>query len=168
MTAAPVESSRIIVGAGQLAVSPEASDVLSAFSLGSCLSVAVYDPLIRVGGLLHVLLPESSLSPAPASTAPATFVDTGVPALFHALYALGAEKYRTLIYVVGGAQIIDDAGVFNIGRRNYDALTTLLHKHNLRIRGEHVGGGLNRSVALHIATGKVLVRTTGQAGEIAL
>ncbi len=168
MTAAPVESKRIIVGAGQLAVSAESGDVLSAFSLGSCLSVAVYDPLIRVGGLLHVLLPESSLSPTRASTAPATFVDTGVPALFHALYALGAEKYRTLIYVIGGAQIIDDAGVFNIGRRNYDALTVLLHKHNLRIRGEHVGGGLNRSVALHIATGKVLVRTTGQAGEIAL
>lgn len=168
MTAAPVEARKLLVGVGQFAVSAEPGTVLLAPSLGSCLGVAVYDPLARAGGLLHLMLPESSLSPARAVTHPATFVDTGVPALFHALYALGAEKYRTHIYVVGAGQIIDDAGVFNIGRRNYDALAALLQKHNLRIRGEHVGGGLNRSVALDLTTGQVRVRATGGPGEIIL
>lgn len=168
MTCAPLETRKQIVGVGQLAASAEPGTLLTAISLGSCLSVAVYDPLIRAGGLLHLMLPDSSLSPPRAAANPGTFVDTGVPALFQALYALGAEKYRTRIYVVGGAQIIDDAGVFNIGRRNYDALTTLLHKHNLRIRGEHVGGNLSRSCALDIATGQVRVRAAGDPGEITL
>ena len=58
--------------------------------------------------------------------------------------------------------------MFNIGRRNYDALAALLQKHNLRIRGEHVGGGLSRSVALDVATGQVRVRAAGEPGEITL
>lgn len=168
MTAAPVEARKLLVGVGQFAVAAEPGTLLVAGSLGSCLGVAVYDPLIRAGGVLHLMLPESSLAPARATTHPGTFVDTGVPALFHALYALGAEKYRTHIYVVGAGQIIDDAGVFNIGRRNYDALAALLQKHNLRIRGEHVGGGLSRSVALDVATGQVRVRAAGEPGEITL
>ena len=88
--------------------------MLVAGSLGSCLGLVVYDPLIRAGGLLHLMLPESSLAPARAVTHPATFVDTGVPALFHALYALGAEKYRTHSYGAR-AQGEDDSIVFTAG-----------------------------------------------------
>lgn len=156
---------RIVVGIADLAVSNNQNATLTTYSLGSCLGVAVYDPVVRVGGMLHLMLPDSSIDPTKAAVKPAMFMDTGVPALFRAAYELRANKHRLQIYVAGGAQIMDNTGYFNIGKRNYEALTALLAKHNLRIQSEQVGGMVNRTMYLNVGTGEVSLKVSGQAGD---
>lgn len=159
---------KVVVGIADLAVSNNPNTILTTYSLGSCLGVAVYDPIVKVGGLLHLMLPDSRIDPAKAAAQPAMFVDSGVPALFRAAYDLRAEKHRMLIYVAGGAQVLDNSGFFSIGKRNYDALSQLLQQHNLRIRAEDVGGLSNRTLHLNLRTGEVTLKISGQPKELIL
>ena len=122
---------KLVVGVGGLAVSNNQAMILTTYSLGSCLGVTIYDPVSRAGGMLHAMLPDSSINSAKATEQPAMFVDTGIGALFRAAYALKAEKHRMQICVAGGAQFLDKSGFFNIGQRNYACLTQLLGQHGL-------------------------------------
>jgi chemotaxis protein CheD len=159
---------RVIVGIADLAVSNNPAVTLTTYSLGSCLAVAIYDPVIRVGGLLHAMLPDSSIDPVKAAARPGMFIDTGVPALFRAAYQLGADKSRLRIGLAGGAQIMDSSGYFNIGRRNYEAIREIFQRHGLRPEAEQVGGLVNRTVYLRLATGEVRLKVSGQASETQL
>jgi chemotaxis protein CheD len=159
---------KVIVGIAELAVSNNQNAVLTTYSLGSCLGISIYDPVARVGGLLHIMLPDSRIDANKARNQPAMFVDTGVPALFRAAYQLGAQKHRVQICVAGGAQIMDNSGYFNIGKRNYEALTRLLTEHELKLHAEQVAGMVNRTVYLSLATGDVRLKVSGQSEETIL
>lgn len=159
---------KVVVGIADFAVSNNPNIILTTYSLGSCLGIAIYDPVARVGGLLHAMLPDSTIDSTKAAAQPAMFIDTGVPALFRATYDLRADKHRLLIYVAGGAQIMDNSNYFNIGRRNYDTLSAMLEKHALRIQAEQVGGMVNRTMHLHLGTGEVTLKTSGQLKETSL
>lgn len=159
---------RVVVGIADLAVSNNPSVTLTTYSLGSCLAVTVYDPARRVGGLLHIMLPDSSIDPVKAARQPGMFVDTGVAALFRAAYQFGAEKQRMRIAVAGGAQIMDTTGYFNIGKRNYEALIQLFARHGLRIDAEQVGGLVNRTVFMDLATGQVRLKVSGMTADVVL
>lgn len=98
-------------------VSNNQEDVLITYALGSCIGVAVYDPLVRVGGLLHFMLPDSNLDVDKAKANPAMFADTGIPLLFKSCYRLGAEKHRMVVKVAGGASILDDTNFSASDRR---------------------------------------------------
>ncbi|MGQ9653162.1 MAG: chemotaxis protein CheD [Thermodesulfobacteriota bacterium] len=74
--------SQRVVGIAELQVSADPSETLVACSLGSCIGIAIYDPEVRVGGMLHFILPDSSMAPQKAGTKPAMFADTGIPRLF--------------------------------------------------------------------------------------
>jgi chemotaxis protein CheD len=113
---------QLVVDIADFAVSNDVGTTLITYSLGSCIGVVVWDPVVHVGGMLHYMLPESSLSPEKAKSSPAMFCDTGVPRLFKAAYELGAEKKRLVVKVAGGSLLLDDNGTFNIGKRNYLAL----------------------------------------------
>jgi chemotaxis protein CheD len=161
----PNNAEQHIVGIAEMAVSNRPNMILTTHSLGSCLGIAIYDPVVKVGGLLHIMLPYGSLSPEKASAQPAMFCDTGVPALFRAAYQLGAEKGRIRIYVAGGAQVMDSSGFFSIGKRNYEAFNEICKRNGLRTHAEQVGGLVSRTVYLHVATGEVWIKTSGQAKE---
>jgi chemotaxis protein CheD len=90
-----------IIGIADMKISKQPDDVLITYALGSCLGIAVYDAAAKVGGLLHVMLPLSSVSPAKAAENPLMFVDTGVPKLFKACYEAGAKKERMVVRVAG-------------------------------------------------------------------
>jgi chemotaxis protein CheD len=159
---------KLIVSIGSLAVSNDPNDRLTTFSLGSCLGVAIYDPVVRAGGLLHAMLPSSSINPARAAERPAMFVDAGVAALFRACYELGADKRRLRICVAGGAHFMDKSNFFNIGLRNYQQFRDILRQHGLAIAAEEVGGWVSRTVQLNIRTGEVRLKTSGQNSETIL
>lgn len=159
---------KVVVGIADMAVSNNQSLTLATYSLGSCIGVTIYDPVTKVGGLLHVMLPESSIDMDKAQRQPAMFMDTGIPALFRAAYELKAEKYRVKICVVGGAQVMDSSGFFSIGKRNYQTLKTILEKHDLTVTAEQVGGMVSRSVYLNLATGEVRLKVSGQTEEVIL
>jgi chemotaxis protein CheD len=156
------------VGIAELAVSKEADAVLSAYALGSCLGVSMYDPVAKVGGLLHVMLPDSRLDPDRATAQPAMFIDTGIPALVKALEGLHAERGRLAVCVAGGAQLMDSTGAFNIGQRNTETLMNALQQLGLRVNAQQTGGQVNRSMFLRLASGEVLLKFSGQPGETVL
>jgi chemotaxis protein CheD len=151
----------IVVGVADLKVSNRPQDVLVTHALGSCIGVAIYDPEARVGGLLHYMLPESSLDLDRALENPCTFADTGIPQLFRQCYQLGAKKYRLRVKVAGGSQVLGGQEHFQIGRRNYAALRRIFLRNNVLIDQEDVGGCKARTLFLDIATGRTWVKTTG-------
>ncbi len=153
---------RIIVGVSDMKVSNDPEAVLVTYALGSCIGVTIYDTVAKVGGLLHYLLPESKLDPKKAAKNPHMFADTGIPALFKAAYELGAKKQRMKVIVAGGSQIMDQAGFFNIGKRNDIALRKMFHKNNVLIDYKDVGGNVNRTVKLEVKTGDTWIKVSGQ------
>ncbi|MFA6545363.1 MAG: chemotaxis protein CheD [Limisphaerales bacterium] len=161
-------SQKVVVGVADFAVSNNPDVILTTYSLGSCLGVTLYDPVARVGGLLHLMLPDSEIDRAKAAENPAMFVDTGIPALFRAAYELHADKYRVEVCVAGGAQIMDNSHFFNIGRRNWEALNVLFAQHGLKVRASDVGGLVNRTMNLNLETGEVTLKISGKPGETPL
>lgn len=152
---------KIIVGVADLGISNDPGHTLVTYALGSCIGIAIYDPLVKVGGLLHYMLPDSSLDPDKAQKNPYMFADTSIPLLFKEAYKLGGEKKRMVIKVAGGSQLLDDSGQFNIGKRNYMALRKIFWTNGVLIHGEAVGGSTNRTVRLELSTGRVWIKTAG-------
>ncbi|MBW1797089.1 MAG: chemotaxis protein CheD [Desulfobacterales bacterium] len=151
----------LVVGVGDMKVSNDPESVLITYSLGSCIGLAIYDPVAKVGGLLHYMLPESSLDKLKAKKNPYMFGDTGIPLLFKETYKFGAKKNRLKIIVVGGSQILDQKGLFNIGKRNHTVLRKMLWKNNAMIDFEDVGGSVNRTLRLEIETGQAWLKVSG-------
>ncbi len=154
----------LVVVIGDVCISSDPADVITTYALGSCLGITVYDPVAKVGGLLHVQLPVSSLNPAKAATQPATFVDTGVPLLFKSSYAAGAQKSRLIVKVAGGAWAggAESEDRFQIGKRNLLALRQLLWKNGVMIEAQDVGGvNTARTMSLDIGSGAVSIRSGG-------
>ena len=152
-----------VVGVADMLVSNDSSAEIVTYSLGSCLGVTVYDPVKKIGGMLHLMLPDSKIDTAKAVTMPFMFVDTGVPRLFHAAYNLGADRSRLVVKVAGGAQLLDQQGIFNIGLRNIGALEKLLVQNGLKAHDTDVGGLSSRTVRLDLTNGQVTVKTPGAA-----
>jgi len=151
----------IVVGVADMKVSNEPGVVLVTYSLSSCTGLAIHDPVAQVGGMLHYMLPESSLDGRKAKKNPYMFGDTGIPALFREAYKLGAKKNRLRVIVVGGAQILDQKGLFNIGKRNYTVLRKLFWKNNVMTDFEDVGGNVNRTLRLEVETGQAWLKISG-------
>ena len=152
----------VVVDIADLAVASDPTETLITYSLGSCIGVVLWDPVVKVGGMLHYMLPDSQLSPDKARANPAMFCDTGIPRLFRAAYELGATKNRMVVKVAGGSQLLDDNGTFNIGKRNYLALRKIFWKNGVMIKAENVGGSISRTLTLTIATGVVTIKSRSQ------
>jgi len=150
-----------IVGVADMKVSNNPLESIITYSLGSCIGLVIYDPAVKVGGILHYMLPESSIDREKAAARPYMFADSGIPRLFKTAYKLGAVKHRIKVYAAGGAEILDQKGFFNIGRRNYMALKKMFFKNNVMIDKQDVGGNINRTVRIEIATGDIYVKTSG-------
>ncbi len=155
----------LIVGIADCQVSADPEGVLVTYALGSCIAVAIHDPVARVAGMLHYMLPESSIDAVKAKERPFMFADTGIPMLFRRAYELGADKKRIVVRVAGGAQVMNDKGVFDIGRRNYLALRKILWKAGVLIHGEEVGGNNSRTVRLEVSSGTMWLRGGGANAE---
>ncbi|MFC1592151.1 chemotaxis protein CheD, partial [Thermodesulfobacteriota bacterium] len=146
-----VSKTKQVVGISELFVSRDPEEVIITYSLGSCLGVTIYDPVARVGGLLHCLLPLSGINPKEAQKKPAMFVDTGIPLLFKSAYQLGAQKKRIIIKVAGCGEPLGVEKFFQIGKRNYTVCKKLLWKNDVLIENESVGGGISRTLWLDLA-----------------
>jgi chemotaxis protein CheD len=156
-------ASRRIVGIGEFALSEVATDVIVTHALGSCIAVCIWDKTALVGGLLHFLLPDAAVNPERARTQPATFANTGLPLFFQAAYALGLDKKRCRVRLIGGAEIAGFGGTnsLNVGKRNLLAARNILWRNGLLIEAEATGGTIPRSVALYVGDGKIDV-TSGR------
>jgi chemotaxis protein CheD len=156
----------LIVGMADLRASARPDDRLVTYALGSCLGIAAYDPMARVGGLLHVMLPSADLDEERARINPALCVDTGVPELLRACRQLGAAQRRLVVTVAGGAAAVapGEPDQFRIGERNLAELRTVLHQYGVLATTTDVGGHqLSRTMSLAVGDGTVTVRVAGTA-----
>ncbi len=154
------------VGISEMVTSRSEEDILATYALGSCLGLSLYDPVARVGGLIHCMLPLSKIDKAKAAATPAMFVDTGVPALLEALFKMGARRENLIAKAAGAAKVLQQVDHFKVGERNHTVLRKVLWKNSILIAHEDVGGTVARTMYLHMVTGLTVIKTKGQAVEV--
>ena len=165
---ASVLAQRIIVGVGDLAVSNQAAATLCTYALGSCVAVTAYDPALKVGGILHLMLPESKIAVAKAALQPAMFADTGLPFFFRQLTIFRADSGRLRIHLAGGASVIGGSDPFRIGERNVQATLETLARMGIPVNHADLRGTVNRTVQLELATGRLTLKTPSGQSEFSL
>ncbi|MBN2467043.1 MAG: chemotaxis protein CheD [Deltaproteobacteria bacterium] len=141
-------------------------DILVTHALGSCLGLAVYDPVAKVGGLLHAMLPLSKINKEKAEANPFMFVDTGVPELFQEVYSLGGQKMRLEVKAAGCGEPLGNNQMFKIGERNLTILKKLLWKNNVLLNSKDVGGAASRTVYFYLDTGRLVIRSNGAERDL--
>jgi len=163
-----MESNVVRVGIADLKTS-KSPDVVVTLGLGSCVGITFYDPLTKIGGLAHIMLPDSKQARA-GNINTAKFADTAVPVILDQLTKGGASKNRLVVKIAGGAQMFSFMGTddrMRIGERNTEAVKVALKKEGLRISGEDTGGNYGRSMELNLENGKVLIKTIDKGiGEL--
>lgn len=136
--------------------------VLITYALGSCIGVSFYDPMIKLGALLHIMLPEKS---GAKDGNVFKFADTGIRETLRKLTAFGGSKSRMVCKIAGGAKMFEmkgSGGLGNIGERNSQNVKRILMAEGLRITSEDVGANYARTMLLDVATGNVYVRSAGK------
>ena len=149
----------IRVGMADYKVGKAPATVIS-YGLGSCIGISLYDPQTKIGGLLHIMLPDSTQ--ARASDNPAKFADTGLPLLLNDVLALGASKSRLVAKIAGGAQMFAFANatdVMRVGARNAEAAKKLLKENGIKLVAEDTGGTSGRTVSIDLNDGTYIVKT---------
>lgn len=139
-------------------------DVLVTLGLGSCVAVLLHDPVARVGGMAHVLLPEKHLARDASNLF--KFASTAVPLLTEEVCAVGARRTRLEARLVGGASMFSSLiaqGSLNMGERNVVASRQALRELGIPVMGEEVGEDYGRSVRFFVAEGRVVVSSVGRA-----
>lgn len=157
---------KIIVGVSDARISGDPADVLATFSLGSCIGVSMYDPVAKVAGLLHFQLPSSSLDTGRADRNPLMFADTGLQHLLNGMEESGAQKRRLNVKLAGGAQMLNDASMFNIGKRNHTAIRKALWQQGILVSAEAVGGTSPRSLFLSVVDGTLQLKCDGESRDL--
>ena len=126
--------------------------------LGSCIGLALYDKRLAVGGLAHVVLPQSSGEDHP----PGKFVDTAIPGLIVEMQALAGRPIRPEARIAGGANMFATKVTDTVGRRNIEACERLLTERGIPLAGRHCGGEKGRRMMLDTHTGTVTIEIVGE------
>jgi len=142
----------------------EAPGRLVTIGLGSCVGITLYDPRSRVGGMIHVMLPENK-----KGLKPAKYADTGLPLLVDELEDEGAKRSRLVAKIAGGAAMfsISDNSSLNVGERNVEKVRQILNDMDVEIAGEDVGEDYGRTMKFSAEDGEVVV-SSHKKGEITL
>jgi chemotaxis protein CheD len=154
-----LDKNTIVIGMGESAVSNSPGVVLTCIGLGSCIAVAAYDRIAKVGGMVHIVLAKHQGN---STNDLGKFADTGVPLLFNEIVKNGGDKSRLIVKIAGGAQMTVAPGLrdtFKTGERNLVQILYSLEQEDVGLKAADVGGSLGRTVKLHIDTGTVTVKT---------
>lgn len=146
------------IGIGDMNVLRQQGTLIT-YALGSCVGITLYDPMIKLGGLLHIMLPQAGNQ---IGKTPLKFADTGIREMLRKMAIFGGRKNRYVCKIAGGAQMFKMTGpIGNIGERNVAAVKAVLRQENIRISGEDVGKNYARTMLIDVATGQVKIRTMG-------
>jgi chemotaxis protein CheD len=156
----------VVVGVGACGFGGVPTVSIATYALGSCIAVMAWDWKLRIGGLLHAMLPDSAIDLSRAASEPFVYVDTGIPEMFRRLEQKGASKRRMRCCVAGGASMVLDPVRFEIGKRNYLAARKAFWKLGAFIDQEDVGGVETRSLRLDLATGQIDMRKGIAPGRV--
>lgn len=132
------------------------------YALGSCIGITFYDPLIKLGALLHIMLPARV---DPNDPKVFKYADSGIRETVRKLTAFGMVKNRTVVKIAGGAKMFEMKGSSdfgNIGQRNASMVKKILMEERLRVAAEDTGGGYARTMLIDVSNGDVVIRTVGK------
>lgn len=136
--------------------------VLITLGLGSCVGICIYDPLTKVSGMAHIMLPSSKSIRNNSNLF--KFADTGINELVNKMISMGAKKYRMTSKIAGGAQMFSFStknDIMKIGERNVIAVKEILKEYGIPIKAEDTGGNHGRTIEFHSQDGKLLIKTIG-------
>lgn len=142
-------------------------DIITTLGLGSCIGIALYDPTTKVGGLAHIMLPDSTKMRNNSNIA--KFADTGIEELLRRVVAAGAMKSRLVAKIAGGAKMFEVSGlsdIGNVGMRNAEASRAKLKQLGIRLIAEDTGLNYGRTVELHCDTGDYYIKSVGKPVKI--
>lgn len=142
--------------------------MLVTLGLGSCVGVALYDKIKEVGGLAHIMLPDSSLSGQKRYN-PGKFADTAIEALIEDMIKLGVNPKNLKSKIAGGAQMFkvkSKNSIMQIGKRNIIAVREKLKLLDIEIVAEDVAGDYGRTVELHCRTGDFTIKSIGRGIKV--
>ncbi|MGP8154861.1 MAG: chemotaxis protein CheD [Smithella sp.] len=155
------------VGVADLKTSWDVKDLLITYALGSCLGITVYDIRLKKAGLLHCMLPDSSIDRNKAAGNPCLYVDSGMKVLLDDFYRKGSRKNDLIIRVAGGSSSKEnEEDFFQIGRRNFVSLRKYLWNEGLMLKAYDVGGYGARTVTMEVENGKMLIKSKGSLKEL--
>ena len=141
----------------------KAPDLLTTLGLGSCIGLTLYDPVSKVGGLVHYMLPDSTK--LKNNTNIAKFGDTGIRELYKQIVANGANPRRLVAKIAGGAKMFEVSGlsnVGNVGERNAEEAVLILKELNVPLIARDTGLNYGRTVVLDCSTGDYLIKSVGK------
>ena len=151
---------RITVGIADMKMA-KGSGVLITYALGSCIGLCFEDPALRLGALLHIMLPVNLET---GRKNPMKYADTGIRETLRQMASLGALKTRITVKIAGGAKMFEVSGgsLGNIGQRNIESVHTILRQEGIRLIGEDVGGTVARTLLFDVASGQGCIRSYGR------
>lgn len=145
----------------------KAPNILSTLGLGSCLGITLYDPIKKIGGLAHIMLPD--INAVKIRTNKAKFVNTAIEEMLQEMLDLGAGKKNIEAKIIGGAHMfgfVKSNVLLNVGERNVSKAREELDRAGIRIVAEDVGLDYGRSVFFHLADGSVKIATIAHGDKI--
>ena len=152
---------QLVVGIADMKIC-RAPGVLITYALGSCIGVCIYDPVIRLAGMVHIMLP-LNMEGQPKNVF--KYADTGIVEMIRKMEVFGGVRSRMVCKIAGGAKMFDLAGggsIGNIGLRNAESVKQVLNREHIRLVREDVGANYARTLTFDAATGQGLIRSYGR------
>ena len=152
---------KVTVGIADMKIH-QGSGILITYSLGSCIGLCFHDPRLKLGALLHIMLP---LNMEAGRTHPMKYADTGIKETLKQMEIRGASRARMTVKIAGGAKMFAVAGggsLGNIGQRNIESVQAIMRRENLRLIGQQIGGTVARTLLFDVVSGQACVRSYGQ------
>lgn len=152
---------KLVVGIADMKMA-QGEGMLITYALGSCVGICLYDPLIRLAALVHVMLP---LNMETNRKSPLKYADTGIRETLRQMEAHGGMRPRIVAKMAGGARMFDVPGggnLGNIGQRNIESAHMVLRKEGIRLLREDVGGTTARTLLFDTESGQACVRSFGK------
>lgn len=141
----------------------KAPDILTTLGLGSCIGLTLYDPIAKIGGLVHYMLPDSTQLKNNANIA--KFGDTGIRELLRLMLAEGAQQKRLVAKIAGGACMFQVSGLSamgNVGERNSQAAKAILAEIKIPLIAQDTGLNFGRTVELDCSNGNYIIKAVGK------
>jgi chemotaxis protein CheD len=142
-------------------------DGLTTLGLGSCVGIAIRDPITGIGGLAHIMLP-CSREIKDNRNIP-KFADTGIEELVRQMIAAGAVRTRLVAKIAGGAQMFafqSKSSTVRVGDRNVEAVIKKLAELKIPILAKDTGENYGRTVIFYPETGDFVIRAVGRTEKV--
>ena len=153
-------SDKLIIGIADMKMA-KGEGMLVTYALGSCIGICLHDPVLKLGALVHIMLPVNMEA---GRKTPMKYADTGIRETLRLMESKGANRNRITAKIAGGAKMFETGNnsLGNIGQRNIESVRLNLKKEGIRLLKEDVGGTVARTLLFDVNSGLGCVRSYGR------